>query len=68
RRKFESTRKKLEDRNLLTTSRSGFKAPLTYSINIDYIVNNPTSVYDISKLPRNMVISTTNDITHWFST
>ena len=68
RRKFESTRKKLEDRKILTTTRAGFKAPLTYSINTKYIQQNPTAVYDITKLPKNTVISTTNDITHWFST
>lgn len=68
RRKFDSTRKKLEERKLLITERAGFKAPLTYSINIKYIQQNPTAVYDITKLPKNTVISTTNDITHWFST
>jgi len=68
RRKFESTRKKLEDRKILITTRAGFKAPLTYSINTKYIQQNPTAVYDITKLPKNTVISTTNDITHWFST
>ena len=68
RRKFESTRKKLEDRKILTTTRAGFKAPLTYSINTNYIQQNPTVLYDITKLPKNTVISTTNDITHWFST
>ena len=68
RRKFESTRKKLEDKKILTTTRAGFKAPLTYSINTNYIQQNPTVLYDITKLPKNTVISTTNDITHWFST
>tara|TARA_R110001592_G_scaffold33833_1_gene116833 strand:- start:725 stop:1147 length:423 start_codon:yes stop_codon:yes gene_type:complete len=68
RRKFESTRKSLEDRKLLVVKRAGFKAPITYRIDVHYIKNNLTKVYDLGKIPKDNLASLHKDIINWFST
>lgn len=68
RRKFESTRKSLEDRKLLIVKRAGFKAPITYRIDVHYIKNNLTRVYDLEKIPKDNLASLHKDIITWFST
>lgn len=68
RRKFESTRKSLEDRKLLIVKRAGFKAPITYRIDVHYIKNNLTKVYDLGKIPKDNLASLHKDIINWFST
>lgn len=68
RRKFESTRKSLEDRKLLIVKRAGFKAPITYRIDVHYIKSNLTRVYDLAKVPKDNLAHLHKDIIAWFST